>query len=81
MRHSARHGAGWTIPRSLRAGGARNPAHLSRLALELVVERIDLKPLDGDWQYGRLLQIKTRPWAVAVPKGEVARSFGSGGGI
>ena len=53
--------AGGGVQRAAPGGGARQAVSRS----------------DGDWRNGWLLQLKTRPWAVAVPKGEVARSFGS----
>ncbi len=53
----------------------------SRLALQQVFDGIIVKPLKGAWEKGWHLEMRTRPWAVLLPKGVFAYLVGCGGRI
>jgi hypothetical protein len=53
----------------------------SRLGLDLLFGEILVGPLDGHWEKGWLLKLKTRPWALVLPRDEVVSTFHCGGRI
>jgi hypothetical protein len=56
-------------------------ADRARLALQQVFDAIVVRPLRGAWANGWRLEMKTRPWAVLLPRDAVAQIHGCGGGI
>ena len=50
----------------------------ARCALVLIFDEIIVEPLDGSWEKGWTLRMKTRPWAFMVPTGGVRMSLVAG---
>lgn len=53
----------------------------ARVALKQIFDSVVVRPLRGAWENGWRLEMKTRPWAVVLPRDAVAHLHGCGGGI